>query len=250
MGELMPQLPLLREDYQLRERVSAKARKLRIEVRPGNEVVLVYPRRVPRHEALAFLRSREAWIREKLAEMAQRERDAPKPPVARWDGSDRVRLRGVELAVKVVPASLRRATARIDNHEITLFCPLVQAGDPARLARALRYELMQQAVADAQRYLDEEAARMGLRYARLRVNDPRTLWGSCNPSGTICLSWRLVMAPPEVFRYVAIHELCHLVHRNHSARFWALVRRQCPDYEVQKAWLREHGNGLHHVLTR
>lgn len=242
------QFPLFRDEYRLREKLSTKARNIRLEVRPGAEVVLIYPRFVPRVEALAFLRSREDWIREKLHELAQREHRHPKPPPARWDGSDRLMLRGHPLPVQVVPATIQRITVRIEPQAISLFCPPALLTEPARLELALQRELQEQARADAARYLDAEAARLNVRYSGLRVNDPQTLWGSCNPTGTICLSWRLVMAPPEVFRYVVVHELCHLVHRNHSERFWALVERQYPGYEPHKRWLREHGAGLHQHL--
>jgi hypothetical protein len=58
-------------------------------------------------------------------------------------------------------------------------------------------------------------------------------------------SWRLIMAPPPVLRYVAAHEVAHLVEMNHSPRFWAVVDRLYPGWEAQRAWLRAHGSALH-----
>jgi len=109
-------------------------------------------------------------------------------------------------------------------------------------------ELRVQARATARRLLDEESARLGVRYTTLSIRDPRSRWGSCGPDGRIMLSLRLVMAPPEVFRYVVVHELCHLRWRGHGPRFWALVERQMPGYEQPYRWLREHGARLHQVL--
>src|SRR3546814_6663206 len=80
------QINLFGDDYELTERISAKARSIRIEVRPDRGVSLIYPRWVARVEALAFLRSREAWIRDKLAEMAQQASAYPAPGRNRWDG--------------------------------------------------------------------------------------------------------------------------------------------------------------------
>jgi predicted metal-dependent hydrolase len=57
-------------------------------------------------------------------------------------------------------------------------------------------------------------------------------------------SWRLVMAPPEILDYVAAHEVAHLVHMDHSARFWAQVRALMPDYEPRRDWLRRRGAAL------
>jgi len=109
-------------------------------------------------------------------------------------------------------------------------------------------ELRAQARAIARRLLDEESARLGVRYTTLSIRDPRSRWGSCGPDGRIMLSLRLVMAPPEVFRYVVVHELCHLRWRGHGPRFWALVERQMPGYEQPYCWLREHGARLHQAL--
>ena len=109
-------------------------------------------------------------------------------------------------------------------------------------------ELRVQARATARRLLDEESARLGVRCSTLSIRDPRSRWGSCGPDGRIMLSLRLVMAPPEVFRYVVVHELCHLRWRGHGPRFWALVERQMPGYEQPYRWLREHGARLHQVL--
>ena len=45
--------------------------------------------------------------------------------------------------------------------------------------------------------------------------------------------------------YLAAHEVAHLVEMNHSATFWRLVQRLCPDHERAKAWLDVHGTDLH-----
>jgi predicted metal-dependent hydrolase len=91
---------------------------------------------------------------------------------------------------------------------------------------------------------DEEAAALGVAYARIQIRDQRTRWGSCSPRGTLSFNWRLVLAPLDVLEYVVVHELCHLREPNHSARFWDLVASRRPGWREQRAWLREHGEEL------
>jgi predicted metal-dependent hydrolase len=91
---------------------------------------------------------------------------------------------------------------------------------------------------------EEEAARFGVAYRRIRIGGQRTLWGSCSPVGTLSFNWRLVLAPAAVLDYVVVHELCHLRVPNHSRRFWALVETRRPDWREQRDWLREHGPEL------
>ena len=58
-------------------------------------------------------------------------------------------------------------------------------------------------------------------------------------------SWRLILAPPEVLRYVAAHEVAHLAQMNHSPAFWAEVTRIHGPYAAERKWLRTEGNALH-----
>ena len=89
-----------------------------------------------------------------------------------------------------------------------------------------------------------EAARLGVRYTRIRVADQRTRWGSCSRTGTLSFNWRLVLAPLQVLEYVALHELCHLVVPDHSPGFWQVVERARPGYREERRWLRDHGHEL------
>jgi predicted metal-dependent hydrolase len=91
---------------------------------------------------------------------------------------------------------------------------------------------------------DEEAERLGVEYARIRIGGQRTLWGSCSPNGTLSFNWRLALAPLEVLDYVVVHELCHLREPNHSQRFWRLVASRRPNWRRQRDWLGLHGPEL------
>lgn len=244
------QLDLFRDDFRLRECPSLRARSIRIEVRPDREVRLIYPRWAARADALAFLRAREDWVRAKLAELQARADGCPPPPPVRWDGRDEILLQGQTVPVCIEVATLRQIQVRIEPGLITLFVPGTARDDARQLERALRRALIQQAQRQARRLLDEEAMRAQLRWTALSIADPQTQWGSCAADGRIMLSWRLIMAPPPVFRYVVVHELCHLVHMNHSPDFWAQVERQMPDYQIHKRWLRDHGGRLYHYLPR
>jgi predicted metal-dependent hydrolase len=84
------------------------------------------------------------------------------------------------------------------------------------------------------------AERHGLAVAQVSVRNQRSRWGSCSPSGHICLNWRLVLMPDAVRDYVLIHELMHLRRLDHSRHFWRLVKHACPDYQQARRWLREN----------
>lgn len=88
------------------------------------------------------------------------------------------------------------------------------------------------------------AARHALSYKQIRITGAKTRWGSCSSKGHLSFSWRLIMAPEEVVRYVVVHELAHLVHHNHSKRFWKCVEKMDQSFKKQKRWLKENGHKL------
>src|SRR5579884_2835202 len=79
-----------------------------------------------------------------------------------------------------------------------------------------------------------EAAALGVTYRRLTIRDQVSRWGSCSSAGALSFNWRLVLAPHDVLDYVVVHEICHLVELNHSARFWRLVASRRPGYRDSK----------------
>ena len=76
---------------------------------------------------------------------------------------------------------------------------------------------------------------------KILIREQKSRWGSCNSKGELRLNWKLIMAPPAVFDYVVVHELCHLKEMNHSAGFWSLVKSLCPEYKECRKWLKEYG---------
>lgn len=87
---------------------------------------------------------------------------------------------------------------------------------------------------------EELAKQLNMHYKKLRLSSARTRWGSCSSTGTISLTWRLVMTPPKIIDYVIIHELVHLEIRNHSKLFWNRVGQLDPDFKMKRKWLKEN----------
>jgi hypothetical protein len=69
---------------------------------------------------------------------------------------------------------------------------------------------------------------------RLKVQKMEKRWGSLSEMGTLTLNSSLIRTPKECIEYVIIHELCHLVHHNHSLEFYKLLDRSMPDWVKRK----------------
>ena len=87
-------------------------------------------------------------------------------------------------------------------------------------------------------------SQLPVHHKKITIRDQKTRWGSCTSSGTLSFNWRLMMAPPHILDYVVVHELCHLIHMNHSPAFWDVVSSLIPDYKECRMWLRVHGQEL------
>lgn len=227
----MPAVELSGQTVSYDVRRSTRARRARIVVHQWDGVEVVVPTRAPADAAERLVRSHGDWLLARLAE-----RPAAPPPLQ--DGAV-IPWRGGNLPVHVRTGAGR---ARLTSTELTI--AVGDPGDPDRVRAAVE----RVARAEARRELTEEvafaASALGVRVAAISIRDPRTRWGSCTSTGRLSFSWRLVLAPPEVLRYVAVHEVCHILEPNHQPVFWALVERLQPGWRAQRLWLRRHGPEL------
>ena len=74
--------------------------------------------------------------------------------------------------------------------------------------------------------------------ARITVKHMRSRWGSCSSRKAVSLNSKLIMTPERCIEYVMVHELCHLIHFNHSENFYSLLAEILPDWKERKKELR------------
>ncbi|WP_311320571.1 SprT family zinc-dependent metalloprotease [Capnocytophaga sputigena] len=79
--------------------------------------------------------------------------------------------------------------------------------------------------------------RFGLEKPILQIKKMEKRWGSCTPQQKIILNPELIKAPVVCINYVILHELCHLVHHNHSKAFYRLLENFMPDWQKYKQLL-------------
>lgn len=80
---------------------------------------------------------------------------------------------------------------------------------------------------------------MGVTPMGVRISRAKKRFGSCSAENRIAYSYRLMAFPEEVIDYVVVHELSHILHKNHSADFYAFVARYIPDYKAKEAILKQ-----------
>ncbi len=181
------------------------------------------PPRTSRATVSAFLTEHRDWIEtRRAAALRQQPPEGPFPPprieLPALYESWRVHLAGGTgpLRIRAPGDELLTISGEVDS--------------PQRLKDALRRWLLGRAQLVLTEHLADCAREFGFTYGRLSIRRQRTRWGSCSARGTISLNCCILFQPPEVLRYLLIHELSHTRHMNHSRAFWQCVAGCCPDY--------------------
>jgi predicted metal-dependent hydrolase len=189
------------------------------------------PRWVAVAEVEAFIREKERWILERLA---QRTREA-QPPFAWREGA------ALPYLGRDVTLTLSRAVAAPRLEAGRLQLPAA-ASAPARMRDATLAWLKAAALGLYRERAEALARRGGMRVSEVRLSSARTQWGSCTAGGRIRINWRLAHFALPYIDYVIAHELAHLVEMNHSRAFWRVVGTMYPEYPAARAFLRRRGH--------
>jgi predicted metal-dependent hydrolase len=223
-----------------RIRVSARARRLSIRVYPDARVEVVVPPRARPRDVEQFIATHREWIDSKRA-VALRNRPQPQPFPP--DAIDvRVSCELWRLHLQGGEGRLRLIEARGTASEHVLRVRGAASSDKLRVA--LRGWLIRAAHRLLAPRVAVLAAAAGVHYSQVSIRRQRSRWGSCSARGTISLNCCLLFQRPEVVDYLIVHELMHVKHMNHSARFWQAVERHCADW---RALDRELVQGWRHV---
>lgn len=200
-------------------RVSTRARRLTARVHVGGRVEIVVPRGVGPRTVRDFVHRSTPWIDSKVAAMRE-VAGVPEPVPA----GIALGLTGERFAVEWRTGTRRR----LRQHGTQL---LVDAPDERGARRMLRTWLLRAAAERLSPRLMRLAGELGHRVARITIRCQRTRWGSCSSRATVSLNCSLLFLPEAVVRYLFVHELTHLLHMNHSTRFWRAVAVHEPEYK-------------------
>ena len=195
--------------------------------RSDGRVTLSMPKTMPLAEARAFIDAQADWIARNVA--------AAPPPRHVIVGSA-LPLFGREVPVVKGPGQSARFTGDV--------IAVPEDGRAGPRVKALMQTLARTHLASS---VDRYADALGRAPTKLTFRDTRSRWGSCSSRGELMFSWRLIMAPTDVQDYVVAHEVAHLAHMDHSARFWRQVEELMPDYGPRRARVKREGAALHAV---
>jgi predicted metal-dependent hydrolase len=221
------------EVYPVRLRRHGQARRYTLRIHAASrEVVLTMPPRGSVKQAREFAQKNGAWIATRLRRL---------PDAVPFAHGTRLPLRGIDHLI----AHRNGARGTVWTEAGAGMPLLCVAGEAPHVHRRVHDYLKREAKRDLEAASRTAAHALGVGLKRVSVRDQSSRWGSCSSTGVLSYSWRLILAPPFVLDYLAVHEVAHLIEMNHSRRFWRLVEKVCPHMARAKAWLDAHGADLH-----
>ena len=222
-------------EHTIRESARAKHVIIKVSLRDG--LVVVVPRGFDVRQVPGILRERKGWIERGLERIERKKRVL----AADSDGGlpRKLSLRAIneEWRIDYEQGEASRVTLEVEDQKHLLISGDI---DDLSLVRSLlRRFTIKKGRRDLVLMLRSIADEHGFTVNKASVRLQKTRWGSCSAKGAISLNAKLLFLPRDLVEYVMIHELCHIVHHNHSPEFWRLVEEHLPRALVLRRSLRE-----------
>ena len=207
--------------------IRSNRKTLSISIDSFSRLIVRAPRRCSEERIFAFIAEKEGWILRKKSEMAGAGIELPTENLHGYF----LPLLGEKYEIFLVD----KERISLDTTQKRLYLPCKNSKE----------RLIKWCKENAKRILstvsEQYASKMGVTYSKITVTSARSRWGCCTPDNSIRYSYRLIFTPREILEYVAVHELSHILQKNHSPAFWREVEKYVPDWKQKRKWLRMHG---------
>ena len=213
---------------------TTRRKTIAITVNPDTSVNVAVPKGTRRTRISEAVLKKSEWILQQQDRFARNRT----PVLKKLVSGESLLYLGRQYQLKVVrrPGRLRTPQASMTRGSIVVTVP--KSWSTPRRHDATRQALIEWYRIHAQSYIAaltaRTAKRLGVPFESVHVREMKTRWGSGGPSGMLRFNWRIIMAPTRLVEYVVAHELCHVVHGDHSRSFWRLLNRLLPDCEKRR----------------
>jgi len=217
------------------ERSRKRKRSLSITVHKNGQVVLRAPYHTSTADLQRFAISKTAWIIDKLKKVEVKQtQNSTKKNTIRFMGEDYL------IRIELSPLLRNSGFCELSGRNLYIYVPQNLTAKKQNIVIKTILENWYQTMA-TEIFMNRAniyAEQLNLKFQSIKLADPKRRWGSCDKQGRIMFSWRAVMLPLELIDYLIVHELCHLLHFDHSKLFWHAVENILPDYKIHRKQLR------------
>jgi len=211
-------------DFQLE---FSSRKSLEITVTPDLEVLVKAPIDTPIEKVKEKIRKKAPWI---IRQQSFFLVFHPKMTERKYVGGETHLYLGRQYRLKIIMEGFESVKLKGKFIEVT-------TADKARVKQLVSDWYLMHAKkklhAIAQELIDE-FKKYNVEPTSIVLREMPTRWGSCTAKGKIILNPELIKAPKGCIEYVIIHELCHLIHHDHTQKFLDLQTREMPYWEKWK----------------
>jgi len=221
--------------YQL---IKSKRKTLTITILPTKEVVVKAPRILSDQEIMRMVMQKGKWITDKISKME----DLSCEVEQRYMDGAEIFYRGKKYRLKIIEDyNVRKSEIQLRHDEIVVIMKHKKVQLVPELMEGWYKERIKELIYDKIEYYNSF---INKKISNIRIKNHKKRWGSCSNLGNLNFNWRIIMMPDEMFDYIVVHELCHLIHMNHSKEYWKSVEMILPDYKEREKWIRQNGSKL------
>ena len=207
--------------------VKKDVKHINLKVKPSGEVILTTPMESNERDIAYVLKKRAAWIDKKIA-FFDAHRDVSEKE---YVSGENFRYLGRNYRLKVI-VSMEEGV-KLQRGYLQVF--VKNTGNLEKKQRLIKAWYTEKAQIHFMKAIKKYKPIVKQEIETVRIREMKTRWGSCNPSkGYINLNLKLIEKPTECIEYVVFHELAHLVHADHSAKFYNYLSLFMRDWEKRK----------------
>jgi predicted metal-dependent hydrolase len=210
-----------------------RKKTISILIKDGN-VEVKAPFNLKQNEIDGFILKKEKWIKNKIL-LQKKIKQLPKK---KFIDGEVFKFLGKDLILKININDVIRTYIKNDYICLDLKNNSKNNRDKIKKELELFYRSFSEKILKEKTLI--ESKKMNLKVEKIKVRSYKNRWGSCSSNGDISYNWKLIMAPEKIINYVIIHELCHLIHFNHSRDYWGEVSKKLPNYRESKEWLKSN----------
>lgn len=204
------------------------------------QVFVVVPKSTHEERIQQLIKQKTRWIKEKLNVQASIPPIKPKEYVS----GETFTYLGRNYRLKVINRKPEPVKLNKGRFVVQVLVDISEERRTRRIQDKLTLWYKEHALQRLSEKTVRYAGIVGVQPKSVGIKSFKSRWGSCSISGNVQYNWRIIIAPHRIVDYVVVHELCHMIHHNHSDKFWRLVETVLPEYRQDKEWLKLNGRLL------
>jgi predicted metal-dependent hydrolase len=213
--------------------IRSNRKTIAISVHATKEVIVRAPRHISDEQIESLVKAKADWIIAKISEMPITNELTKEK---RYKDGDKILYRGKEYTLRVLKQTfIRKSKVILEAEEIIVIRKVKENKETKALLmewyKSRAKELVMERISYYHPIINKPIG-------EVRIKSQKRRWGSCSSRGNLNFNWRIILMPDEMFDYIIVHEMCHLLFLNHSKSYWNSVAAVLPDYKEREKWIK------------